>query len=196
VDDLIRHLGFVDDVVQNRLRVGIGQLAFQDAGHHFDTRQRIFHFVRNRGRHLAERDQPIAQPFTLFNLLDFRQVLEEDDDADRLPPLVAHMRQRVADHLAGRLQPELGAIGQMMQLERAVKHAHHIGVLRQHFAEVAPHRARGSPDLKNSAGLGVDFGHQPVARDRKHAVAHARDEVAEKAVSLAASRRTPGRLAH
>ena len=32
---------------------------------------------------------------------------------------VADLRQRVADHLAGRLQPQLGAVGQVRQLERA-----------------------------------------------------------------------------
>ena len=63
----------------------IVQLALQHAGHHLDTRQRILDFVRNRGGHLAERHQPIAQPLALFELLDFRQVLEEHDDADRRP---------------------------------------------------------------------------------------------------------------
>ena len=110
---------------------------FSSAGHDFDARERVLHFVRDGGRHLAERDEPIAQALALFELLDLRQVLEEQRDAGRAAALVAHVRQRVADDLAGRLQPQLGAVGQVAQLERAVQHAHHVGVLGEHFGEVA-----------------------------------------------------------
>ncbi len=188
VHDLVRHLRFADDVVQQRLgvgRVGHGVLALQQAGHHFDARERVLHFVRDGGRHLAERHETIAQALALFELLDLREVLEEQRDAGRAAALVAHVRQRVADHLARRLQPQLGAVGQVAQLERAVQHAHHVGMLGQHLREVAADRALRPLDLENSRGFAVDFGDVAVARNRQDAVAHAGDEMAEEAVGFA-----------
>ncbi len=117
--DGVRHLRFFDDVAEDRLRVlGVGELPLQQAGHDFDAGERILDLVRNRGGHLAERREPIAQPLALFELLDARQVLEEECRAGQLTAQVAYLRQRVADHLAGALQPELGAVGQVRQLER------------------------------------------------------------------------------
>ena len=145
VHDLIRHLRFADDVVQQRLRVrrvGHGGLALQQPRHHFDARERVLHFVRDGGRHLAERHEAIAQALALFELLDFREVLEEQRDAGRAAVLVAHVRQRVADHFAGRLQPQLGAVGQVAQLERAVQHAHHVGMFGEHLARSGGRRVR------------------------------------------------------
>ena len=95
------------------------QLALEQPGHHLDAGQRVLDFVRDRRGHLAERGQPIAQPLALLELLDARQVLEEERRADVAPARVLDERQRVADHLAGVLQPQLGAVGQVRQLERA-----------------------------------------------------------------------------
>ena len=55
----------------------VGDLAAQQAGHHLDAGQRVLHLVRDRRGHLAERREPIAQPLALLELLDPRQVLEE-----------------------------------------------------------------------------------------------------------------------
>ena len=78
-DDGVGHLGFLDDVAEDRLRVlGLGELALEKAGHHLDAGERILDFVRDRRRHLAERRQPVAQPLALFELLDAGQVLEEE----------------------------------------------------------------------------------------------------------------------
>ena len=82
-----------------------------------DAGQRVLDLVRDRRRHLAERREPVAQALALLALLDQRQVLEEQRRAQRLLVVVAHVRQRVADHLPGRLQPQLGAIGQVLDLE-------------------------------------------------------------------------------
>ena len=117
--DHVRHLRFLDDVGEDGLRVGrLGQLPLQQAGHDFDAGQRVLHFVRDRRRHLAERGQPVAQALALLELLDARQVLEEQRRADVAAARVLDVRQRVADHLAGVLQPQLGAVGQVRQLER------------------------------------------------------------------------------
>ena len=187
VHDLIRHLRFADDVVQQRLRVGRvghGRLPLQQARHHFDAGERVLHFVRDRRRHLAERDEAIAEALALFELLDLREVLEEQRDAGGAAVLVAHVRQRVADHLARRLQPQLGAVRQVAQLERAVQHAHHVRVLGEHDGEVTADDALRALDLENSRGLAVHFGDVAVARDRQHAIAHAADQAAEETIGL------------
>ena len=49
------------------------------------------------------------------------------------PSDVRTMRQRVADHLAGRLQPHLRAIRQVTELERAGDHPHQVVVRAQHL---------------------------------------------------------------
>ena len=59
---------------EDRLRVlRFGVLPLQDAGHDLDAGERILHLVRDRRRHLAERGEPIAQPFALLELLDPRR---------------------------------------------------------------------------------------------------------------------------
>ena len=118
--DHVRHLRFLDDVGEDGLRVGrVGQLPLEQAGHDLDAGERVLDFVRDRRRHLAERGEPVAQALALFELLDARQVLEEERRADVAPARVLDLRQRVADHLAGVLQPQLGAVGQVRQLEGA-----------------------------------------------------------------------------
>ena len=82
-DDGVGHLGFLDDVVERLERFGvIGELALEHAGHDLDAGQRVLDLVRDRRGHLAERRQPIAQPLAFFDLLDARQVLEEQRRAD------------------------------------------------------------------------------------------------------------------
>ena len=82
-DDGVGHLGFLDDVVERLERFGLlGQLALQHAGHDLDARQRVLDLVRDRRGHLAERRQPIAQPLAFLDLLDARQILEEQRRAD------------------------------------------------------------------------------------------------------------------
>ncbi len=77
-DDGVGHLGFLDDVGEDRLRVlRLGQLALEDARHHLDAGERVLDLVRDRRGHLAERRQAIAQPLALLELFDARQVLEE-----------------------------------------------------------------------------------------------------------------------
>ena len=88
-------------------------------GHDFDAGERVLDLVRDRRGHLAERRQPIAQPLALLELLDARQVLEEERRAGQPAARVPDLRQRVADDLAGALQPQLGAVRQVRQLERA-----------------------------------------------------------------------------
>ena len=73
--------------VSTRLRVGcIRNLAPKQARHHFDAGQRVLYLVRDDGRHFTDRSQPVAQPLTLLELLDARQVLEEHRRADRRSP--------------------------------------------------------------------------------------------------------------
>ena len=103
---------------ESTARPRIGELTLEDPGHHFDAGQRVLDFVRNRRRHLAERRQPIAQPLPFLELLDARQVLEKQRGAGDLAVLRPDLRQRVADHFAGALQPQLGAIRQMREIER------------------------------------------------------------------------------
>ena len=98
----------------------IGQLPLEDARHHLDAGERVLDFVRDRRGHLAERREPVAQALALFELLDARQVLEEERRADvAAARVLAHVRERVADDLAGAFQAKLGAVGQVRQLERA-----------------------------------------------------------------------------
>ena len=119
-DDGVGQLRFAEDVGEQRLRVlRVGHLPPQQAGHHFDAGERILQLVRDAGGHLAERRQPIAQPLALLELLDLRQILEEQHRADRRAVVVLDLRQRVADHAVELLQPQLGAVRQVAQLERA-----------------------------------------------------------------------------
>ena len=71
---------------EDRLRVRrLRQLALADPGHHLDAGQRVLHLVGDRGGHLAERRQPVAEPLTLFELLDAGQILEEQRRAGDVP---------------------------------------------------------------------------------------------------------------
>ena len=174
VHDAIRHLRFVDDVVQDRLRVRrLPDLPLQHASHHLDAGQRVFHLVRDGRRHFAKRHQAVSQPLAFFHLLDFGQILEEHRDTGRATPLVVDARQRVADHLAARFQPQLGAIGQMAQLERVLQHPHHVRMLAQHLDEGTADGVRRALELEDAERFVVHFGNRAVAGNRQHAIAHA-----------------------
>ena len=95
------------------------QLALENPGHHLDAGERVLHLVGDRRGHFAERGEPVAQPLALFELLDAGQILEEQRRAGDRGPAVADLRQGVANHLAGALQPQFGAVGQVRQLEGA-----------------------------------------------------------------------------
>ncbi len=111
-DDPVRHLGFLDDVGEDRERIlVVGQLPFQQPGHHLDAGERILDFVGDRGRHLAERNQPVLEPLPLFELLDPGQILEEKRRAGDPAAGIAHLRQREADHLVGPAQPSSARFG-------------------------------------------------------------------------------------
>jgi hypothetical protein len=69
-----------------------------------------------------------SKPAALLDLLDVGEVLEEQRRADWLAVIVANQRQRVADHGVGGFQPQLGAVGQRLELERAAEDAHDVGV--------------------------------------------------------------------
>ena len=101
----------------------LGQLALEHAGHDLDARERVLDFVRDRRGHLAERRQPVAQPLALFHLLDARQVLEEQRRADHAAVVVVDVRERVAHRAAGLAQPHLGAVGQVVAVERLLQDA-------------------------------------------------------------------------
>ena len=152
--DGVGHLGFLDDVVERLERFGsFGQLALEHAGHDLDARERILDLVRDGRRHLAERRQPVAQPLALFDLLDARQVLEEQRRADHPAVVVVDVRERVADRAARLAQPHLGAVGQVVAVERLLQDARDFGAVVQDFGErpadvrraAASGRARGRP---------------------------------------------------
>ena len=122
--DGVRHLGFLDDVVQRleRFRL-LGQLALEHARHDLDARERVLDFVRDGGGHLAERGQPIAKPIALLDLFDARQVLEEERRADERAAVVIDAREGVANRAAGLPESHLRAVGKVVGLERLLEHA-------------------------------------------------------------------------
>ena len=186
LDDGVGHLRFVDDVLDQRLRVGIvGHLTAQQPGHHFDARQRVLDLVRHRRGHLAERGQSIAQPLALFHLLDVRQVLEEERRAGGLVVLIANERQRVADHLVARLQPELRAVGQRGELEGAVQHTHDFGVTAEDIDERLTEVIEIGGEVENSTRFVVDQHQAAGPIDRQHAVAHIGNHVAKELIGYA-----------
>ena len=72
------------------------------------------------------------------------------------PSLVADERQRVADHLVGGLQAQLGAVGQRRQLEGAAEHAHDVGMLAEDVGVRLPEIVGIGRQAENPAGLVVD----------------------------------------
>ena len=136
-DDGVGHLGFLDDVVRAsraRPRRSV-ELALEHAGHDLDAGQRILDLVRDGRGHLAERREPVAQALALLDLLDARQVLEEQRRADHPAVVVVDVRERVADRAAGLAQPHFGAVGQVVAVERLLQDAHDFGHVVQDFGE-------------------------------------------------------------
>ena len=128
--DGVGHLGFLDDVVERFERFAfVRHLALEHAGHDLDARERVLDLVRDRRGHLAERRQPVAQPLALFDLLDARQILEEQRRADHPAVVVVDVRQRVADRAARLAQPHLGAVRQVVAVERLLQDARHFGAV-------------------------------------------------------------------
>ena len=95
-----------------------GTLRRKQTGEHLDAGQRVLDLVRHHRGHLADRGEAIAQPFAFFHLLDVREVLEEQRGANRLALVVADERQGVADDGVGRLEAQLGAVGQGLSVQR------------------------------------------------------------------------------
>ena len=133
-------------------------------------------------RHLSERGEAIAQALALFELFDLRQVLEEQDGANRVPVVVLDLRQGVADHAFRVPQTQLGAVGQRRHLEGCREDANDLGPLAQHVAEGPSHILRLSRQRKNPVRLVVHQCQRAVAADGDHAVSHARDDVTEEAI--------------
>ena len=181
--DGVRHLGFLDDVAQDRLGVfGLGQLALQDPRHHLDAGQRVLDLVGDRRRHFAERREAVAQPFAFFELLDARQVLEEERGASQAAAGVDHLRQRVADHLACRFQTELGTVGEVRQLEGPGQDPRHVRHVAEDFGKRPADIRRPRRQAENPIRDLVHDRDIAVARDREDAVPEIPDEVAVEAV--------------
>ena len=138
------------------LRIGlcvlvVGELPLEQPGHDFDARERILDLVGDRRRHLAQRGQAVAQSLALFQLFDAGQVLEEKRRAGHLALRVAHLRKRVADHLSGPLETQLGTIGEVGLLEAAGNDPRNVGDFPQDLRVVADrcHRRCGcSPKIR------------------------------------------------
>ena len=178
LDDAVGHLRFLDDVGEDGLRVRrVGQLTLEQARHHLDAGERVLDFVRDGGGHLAERGEPIAQPLALFELLDPGQVLEEQRRPDIAAARVLDQRECVADDLAAVLQAQLGAVGQMRNLERPGDDANNVGDLTQHFAEMPPDVAGARLQAEHAIGDLVHDRQLAVAGDGDHAVAQVPDQV-------------------
>ena len=97
-DDRVGELRLADDVGEHRLRIGrVGHLPPEQAGHDLDAGERVFQLVRDAGRHLAERSEPIAESLALLELFDLGQVLEEHHRAERRAGAVLDLRQGVSD---------------------------------------------------------------------------------------------------
>ena len=157
-------------------------------GHHFDAGQRVLDLVRDRGGHLAERRQPIAQAFALLELLDARQVLEEQRRAGDLAVLVLDLRERVADHFARALQPQLGAVGQMRQdRTRRRRCAQTSGRSLRTWAKGRPMSVVLRRESQNPVGDVVHDGDAAVAGHREDPVPEIPDEIAVKAVRRGAA---------
>ena len=142
----------------------------------------ILHFVGDRRRHLAERRQPVAQPLPLFELLDAGQILEEQRRAGDAAVAVADLRERVADHLAGALQPQLGPVRQVRQLEGAGDDAADLLLALQHLGEGLADVGRPPLQPQNLVGDVVHDRHRAVARHGQDPVPQAPHQIPEESV--------------
>ena len=158
------------------------ELPAQQAGHHLDAGQRVLDLVGDRGRHLAEHGEPVAQALPFLELLDARQVLEEHRGADGEALGVADEGQRVAEHLVGRRQAEFGTIGQEREFVGTGEHPHDRGMRVEDFGERPPHVTFAGRQSEDATRLVVDQHERAATIDRQHAVPHVRDQVAEERV--------------
>src|SRR6185503_3495453 len=148
-----------------------------------DAGQRVLQLVGDAGGHLAERGQPVAEPLLFLDLLDPGQVLEEEDGADRrVAAFVPDMRNRVADYAIEILQPELGAVRQVAELERAEHQSDDFGPLAQHVGEGATDVARRRGQAENPVRLVVHQRQGAVAPERDDSIAHTGHQVPEEPV--------------
>ena len=184
--------GFADDVGQHGLRVGASVILRRSRP--AITSMPASGFFTSWAMAAAispTRRQAVAQPLAFLELLDPREVPEEHRRADDRAVVVADQRERVADHLARRLDPHLDAVRQMMQIEGARQHADDVRMIvqdvRQRLTEIVGARV----DAEDPVGLVVDERQPPVAGDRQHAVAHARHDVPEEGVIDAACMMRP-----
>ena len=138
--------------------------------------------MRDRRGHLAHGSQPIPQPLTLFELLDAREILEEHRRADDAARVVADERQRIAEDLSRRAQPQFGAVRQQVQLERAAEKAHDFGMVAQNVGDRPPEIGPARRDPENAVRLVVDEREKALAGQREDTVPHACHDVPEERV--------------
>ena len=92
----------------------MGDLAFQEAGHDLDPGEGVLNLVGDRRGHLSKRCEAIAQALSLLDLLDPREVLEEQHCAGHVAVVVNDAGECVSQDLARPLQPQLGPIGRWL----------------------------------------------------------------------------------
>jgi hypothetical protein len=170
----------------------VGHLPPQQARHHFDAGQRVLQLVGDAGGHLAERGEAIPEPLALLELFDLGQILEEKHRANRHRAVVLDLRERVADHAVQLFQPHLGAIRQMAELEGARQHTDDLGAGAEYLGKRPTDVAGRRRQPEHPVGLVVHQRQRAVAAERDDAVAHAADDVAEKAVLRDHARFTGG----
>ena len=177
-DDRVGHLRLVDDVVEQRLRVGrVRDAPPQQAGHHLDARQRVLHLVRDGGRHLAERRQPVAQPLALLELLDAREVLEEQRRAARAARrrrgrATACSRSPCPDPLS-RSSARFGRCWSSKAAREDAQDVRLVGAATSAYGR--PIASAPRPEAEDAVAPPRSCTDEPaVARDGQHAVAHAR----------------------
>jgi hypothetical protein len=176
-------LRIAEDVGDQRLRSRqVLHLTPEQACHHFDAGERILQLVRDARGHLAERRQAVAQALALDELFHLGEILEEHHAADSRSLIVAHLRQRVPDDTIEILEPQLCAVRQVAELERARQHADDRGPFAQHFHEGAADVRGMSRQRENPVRLVVHQRERAVAPEGDDAVAQAVDDVTEEAI--------------
>ena len=177
-DDPVRHLGFVDDVGQQFVRVGrVRQLPLEQPRHHLNAGERVLDLVRDRRRHLAQGGQAITQSLPLFQLLDPGQVLEEQRRARHAPLAVHDPAQRVPDRLARRSEPQLRAVRQRRVGEGQREYVRQVVVAAQDVVKRLADVLRVRVQTEDAIRGIVQFHDRPVAPDQEHSVAQAVDDV-------------------
>jgi hypothetical protein len=107
-----------------------------------------------------------------------RQILEEECRAGQLTAQVAYLRERVADHLAAALEAELGAIGQVRQLERPRHDARQFRLVLENPGKRLADVGRSRFEPENAVRDPIHDRDPAVARHCQDAVSEVPDEVA------------------